>query len=219
MCGGSGAQLSGTRSEGAMRRTVEESFLKLDKRYPDRSMLSIRKRMCIAYLEWKVRRYKPFKMVWVYLAVEFRKSEGRVGSLKRTKLEKLARKHFALMRHQLGCAPSHEAAREFAQGQYERGEGIHSPEQRALHSEMMKKHWKKWIAEGREPRAVDWVITKKDGTEFRIRNMQRWCRENGVHARNLHSTAVKPDKWCTGYRCRKFDPLLDADIPWESELE
>ena len=219
MCGGSGAQLSGTRSEGAMRRTVEESFLKLDKRYPDRSALSIRKRMCIAYLEWKVRRYKPFKMVWVYLAVEFRKSEGRVGSLKRTKLEKLARKHFALMRHQLGCAPSHEAAREFAQGQYERGEGIHSPEQRALHSEMMKKHWKKWIAEGRDPRAVDWVITKKDGTEFRIRNMQRWCRENGVHARNLHSTAVKPDKWCTGYRCRKFDPLLDADIPWESELE
>lgn len=202
-----------------MRRPVEESFLKLEKRYPDRSVLSIRKRMCIAYLEWKVRRYKSYKMAWVYLAVEFRKSEGRVGSLKRTKLEKLARKHFGLMRHQIGCAPSHEAAREFAKGQYERGEGIHSPEQRAMHSEVMKKHQERWTAEGWSPRAVDWVITKKDGTEFRIRNMNKWCRENGVHVRNLHATASGRQLWCTGYRCRKFDPLLDADIPWESELE
>jgi len=157
-------------------------------------------------------------MVWVYLAVEFRKTEGRVGSLKRTKLEKLARKHFGLMRHQLGCVPSHKAAREFAQGQYERGEGIHSPEEQALRSVRMKENWKKWKENGTEPRGLEWVITTQDGLEFRIRNMRRWCRENDMHHRNLHATAIKNDKWSKGHRCRKYDPLLDSHIPWEHEV-
>jgi len=201
-----------------MRRTVEQSFLRLDKRYPDRSVLSIRKRMCIAYLEWKVRRYKQYKMVWVYLAVEFRKIEGRVGSLKRTKLEKLARKHFGLMRHQIGCVPSHEAAREFAQGQYERGEGIHSPEQQALRAERAREARRKMRENGNEPRALDWVITTQDGLQFRIRNMRKWCRDHGVHHRHLHETATGRQRWRQGYRCRKYDPLLDSHIPWEHEV-
>lgn len=201
-----------------MRRTLEESFLKLDKRYPDRSVLSIRKRLCIAYLEWKVRRYKQYQMVWVYLAVEFRKTEGRVGSLKRTKLEKLARKHFGLMRHQLGCVPSHEAAREFAQGQYERGEGIHSPEQQALRAERAREARRKMRENGNEPRALDWVITTQDGLQFRIRNMRKWCRDHGLHHRRLHATAAGMQQWSKGYRCRKYDPLLDSEIPWEHEV-
>lgn len=199
------------------RRPIEEAFWRLHTRYPDRSVLSLRKRMCLAYLEFKTRRSRTYRMAWVYLAVDFRKAEGRLG-MKRTKLEKLARKNFRFRRKQIKFAPSRQAAREFALGQVERGEGIHTPDIGEPARQAMLKKWQEWKAIGYSPVAKDWVITAKDGTEFRVRSLASWCRENGVHRRNLHATAAGKRNWAAGYRCRKYDEVLDAHVPWEHEV-
>jgi hypothetical protein len=138
----------------------------------------------------------------------------------RTALEKMARKHFKGRRQRVGNAASREGARAFAQKQFEEKTGIHDPERAKLRSQTAKAGRAKMEAEGRSPRALDWVITCKDGGgEFRITNLVGWCREKGIIHRNVHVTAIKPETWAYGYRCRKFDPELDAHVPWESDLE
>lgn len=175
--------------------------------------------MCLAYLEWKTRRYDSYLWAWVELAVQFRKVECRQG-MHRTKLEKLARKHFKGRRQRVGNEASKIGARAFALKQVEEKTGIHDPERVKKNSEVAKAAHQKRVAEGRNPRALDWVITcKEDGREFRITNLVGWCREKGIIHRNVHVTAVKPNAWAYGYRCRKFDPELDAHVQWENEME
>jgi hypothetical protein len=174
--------------------------------------------MCLAYLEWKTRRYDSYLWQWVEITVQFRKVECRQG-MHRTTLEKMARKHFKGRRQRVGNAASREGARAFALKQMKEKTGIHDPERAKLRSETSKANRAKMEAEGRNPRALDWVITcKEDGREFRITNLRGWCRKRDLIHRNVHVTAVKPGVWAYGYRCRKFDPELDAHVPWECEL-
>jgi hypothetical protein len=200
-----------------MRRPIEHTFLILQKRFPDRSVLSIRKQACMAYLEWKTRHIEKYKREWVDLTVEFRKIEGRIGS-KRTKLEKLSRGHFRSRRQLKGNEASREAARAFAQKQYEEGTGIHSPENVALNRERAAANRKKQIEENRSPNTKDWVITCKEGGEYIIRNLRAFCREHDINYRNLHFTAVS-NWWAKGFRARKYDPLTDSGIPTREEFE
>jgi hypothetical protein len=171
----------------------------------------------MAYLEWKTRHIEKYRREWVDLTVEFRKIEGRIGS-KRTKLEKLSRGHFRSRRQLKGNEASREAARAFAQKQYEEGTGIHSPENVALNRERATANRKKQTEENRSPNTKEWVITCKEGGEFRIRNLTAFCREHNINYRNLHFTAVS-NWWAKGYRARKYDPLTDSGVPTREEFE
>jgi len=202
-----------------MRIPIETAYWRMKNRFEDWAQVSLRKQMCLAYLEWKTRRYDSYLWQWVEITVQFRKVECRQG-MHRTKLEKMARKHFKGRRQRVGNAASREGARAFALKQLEEKTGIHDPERAKLRSETAKANRAKMEAEGRNPRALDWVITcKEDGREFRITNLRGWCRKRDLIHRNVHVTAVKPGVWAYGYRCRKFDPDLDAHVPWERELE
>jgi hypothetical protein len=172
--------------------------------------------MCFKYIEWKARGIEKYKRDWVDLTVEFRKIEGRIGS-KRTKLEKLSRGHFKSRRQLKGNEASREAARAFAQKQYEEGTGIHSPEMKARRSETARENVRRQTAENRNPNTKDWVITCKDGGEYVIRNLRAFCREHDINYRNLHFTAVQPQRWAKGFRARKYDSLTDSGIPTREE--
>jgi hypothetical protein len=199
-------------------RPVEHTFLLLQARYPDRSVLSIRKQFCMAFLEWKCRKYKRLKQPWVDLAVELRKIEDKVGK-KRSKLERLARRHFQDRRRHIGCEPSRNAAKEHGLMQLENKIGIHDEEAAKRRSEIARENFWKMYEEGRHPQVKDWVITyKPTGKQFVIRNLTAFCREHGINYRNLHFTAVS-DKWAKGFRARKFDELIDGDIPSREEYE
>jgi hypothetical protein len=175
--------------------------------------------MCLAYLEWKTRKYDSYLWKWVEVAVQFRKVECRQG-MHRTKLEKLARKHFKGRRQRVGNEASRAGARAFALKQMEEKTGIHDPERAKLRSEIAKAAYKKQVAERGHPGALDWVITcKEDGREFRIKGLRGWCRERNLIHRNVHVTAIKPGTWAYGYRCRKYDPEFDSHVPWECDLE
>lgn len=201
-----------------MRRPFEATFFKLKNALGDVSKLSIRKQMCFKYIEWKARGIEKYKREWVDLTVEFRKIEGRIGS-KRTKLEKLSRGYFRSRRQLKGNEASREAARAFAQKQYEEGTGIHSPEMKARRSETARENVRRQTAENRNPNTKDWVITCKDGGEYIIRNLRAFCREHDINYRNLHFTAVQPQRWAKGFRARKYDSLTDSGIPTREEYE
>jgi hypothetical protein len=200
-----------------MKRPFEMTFFKLKDALGDVSKLSIRKQMCFKYIEWKARGLDKYKREWVDLTVEFRKIEGRIGS-KRTKLEKLARGHFRQRRQLKGNEASREGARAFALKQLAEGTGIHSPEMKARRSETAKENMRRQTAENRNSNTKEWVITCKEGGEFRIRNLTAFCREHNINYRNLHFTAVS-NWWAKGYRARKYDPLTDSGVPTREEYE
>jgi len=192
-------------------------MLILEERFPDSSVLSIRKQFCLAYIRWKGRGLEGLKRAWVDLSVEFRKREGKIG-LNRTKLERLARQHFRQRRQLKGNEASREGARAFALKQLAEGTGIHSPERKALRSQTAKENVRRQVAENRSPGTKEWVITCKEGGEFRIRNLTAFCREHNINYRNLHFTAVS-NWWAKGFRARKYDPLTDSGIPTREEFE
>ncbi len=202
-----------------MRRPIEATFLILQKRYPDRSVLSTRKQFCMAYLEWKTRGYQSLRQPWVDLAVALRKGENKVGG-KRSKLEKLARRYFQDRRRHIGCAPSREAAREHGLMQKEQKIGIHTDEAREKQREIAREWIRKRGEENNHPGVRDWVITSKEtGGQYIIRNLRAFCREYDINYRNLHFTAVEPQRWAKGFRARKYDPLTDGNIPTREEYE
>ena len=174
--------------------------------------------MCYYYLRWKTRQHKHLKQAWVDAAVAMRQGEDRVGG-PRTKLEKLARRHFQSRRRHIGCEPSRQAASEYGKMQLENKIGIHDEEAAKKRSDIARENFWKMYEEGRHPMVKDWVITYKvTGKQFVIRNLTAFCREHGINYRNLHFTAVS-NNWAKGFRARKFDELTDGDIPSREEYE
>ena len=179
--------------------------------------VSIRKQMCLAYLRWRYTAKHCDKEAMVELAKQFRKEEGRVGRLHRTVLEKRIRKYFREVKKHQGLGASRAAAREYAKGQRDRGEGIHSPEE----LERKKERWaivrRRQTETNNEPCAKVWVVTDPEGNEFRVKGLKRWQRDNGFgDTGNLIATATRPWDVPTyrGYRVRHYDETKDSHVPW-----
>jgi hypothetical protein len=169
--------------------------------------LSVRKRFCFAYLQWAAECDKNLKETVVELAKEWRKVEAKVGQ-KRTKLEKIARRFFYDIAKQKRRGASREAASEFARKQFENKTGVHSPEYAERRRQQCIENRRKQ-AEQDLGQAMWWVITAPDGTEFAIRSLAKWARENGVNKDLLQQTSGTIGKTVNGYRCRKFNPEID----------
>lgn len=182
--------------------------------------LSLRKRLCLAYLAWKLYGKRKDQEDLVDLAKEFRKLPGRRGS-NRTPVEKEARKHFRAVKKHRGLAVSREAARKCAEGQRDRGEGIHTPEELELKKQRWKEVRRKQSKTRNEPNAKLWVVTDPDGNEFRIKSLTGWSNENGLHYSNMHATANRPWKvpHYKGYKARHYNEELDSHIPWDERYK
>lgn len=203
-----------------MIRPLTGTYNLLLKRLAPVETQSLRKRLCLAYLAWRLYKKRENQYALTDLAKEFRKMPGRRGS-SRTLVEKEARKHFRAVQKHRGLEASRQAARECAKGQRDRGEGIHSPEE----LELKKKRWaevrKKQSETGNEPHAKVWVITDPNGVEFRIKNLSRWCRKVGISGSVMKGNAL--ESWaresCFGYRARHYDESLDSHVPWDEEFK
>jgi len=92
--------------------------------------------------------------------------------------------------------------------------GIHADGAKERQREIVKEWMRKRGEENNHPGVRDWVITSKEtGKQFVIRNLTAFCREHSINYRNLHFTAVEPQRWAKGFRARKYDPLTDENIP------
>ena len=182
--------------------------------------LSLRKRMCLAYLAWKLYGKRKDQEDLVDLAKEFRKLPGRRGS-NRTPVEKEARKHFRAVKKHRGLAVSREAARKCAEGQRDRGEGIHTPEELELKKQRWKEVRAKQTATRNEANAKLWVVTDPEGNEFRIKSLTGWSKENGLSYSPMHATANRPWKFphYKGYKARHYNEELDSHVPWDERYK
>jgi hypothetical protein len=177
--------------------------------------------MCLSYLKWRYTKKFEDKKQMVELAKEFRKQEGRQGKLHRTIIEKRIRKFFREVKKMNGLEASRVAAKDYAKGQRDRGEGIHSPEELELKKQRWKEVRAKQSASGNEPNAMVWVVTDPDGKEFLVKSLSRFCRDMGFNNKGLHATANRPWEKETyeGYKARHYDPLLDVGIPWNEKYK
>lgn len=189
-------------------------------RLGDVDSLSLRKRMCLAFLAWKLYGKRHDQETLVDLAKEFRKLPGRRGSV-RTPVEKEARKHFRAVKKHRGLAVSREAARKCAEGQRDRGEGIHTAEELELKKQRWKEVRRKQSETRNEPNAKLWVVTDPEGNEFRVKGLCRWSKDNGLTSANMHATANRPWKFPRhkGYKARHYNEELDSHVPWDERYK
>ena len=173
---------------------------------------SPRKRFCLAYLEFKVKLDDESKEKYVDAAKEFRKAERKVGRTHRTKLEKLARKHFYAVAKRKRLKNSWKAGAEYAQGQYERGEGIFSPEQIALRAERNRETWRRYKETGFHPHMKNWVITDPDGNTFVVRSLEGFANQVGIWEELLRKTAQNRRNMHYGYKAAYYDPEFHTGL-------
>jgi len=182
--------------------------------------LSLRKRMCLAYLAWKLYGNRKDQETLVDTAKEFRKLSGRRGS-SRTPVEREARRHFRAVKKHRNLEASRTAAKLHASGQRDRGEGIHTPEELELKKQRWKEVRRKQTATRNQPRAKVWVVTDPEGNEFRVKSLTGWSNDNGFTFSRMHATANRP--WevphYRGYKARHYNEELDAHIPWAEGYE
>jgi hypothetical protein len=199
-----------------MRQPLAGTYNLLRMRLKPVETLSLRKRLCLAYLAWRLHGKRKDQEDLVDLAKDFRKLPGRRGT-NRTLVEREARKHFRAVKKHRGLEVSREAARECARGQRDRGEGIHSPEELELKKERWKEVRRRQSETRNEPNAKVWVVTDPEGNEFRVKSLGRWQKENGFgETGNLVATATRPWEKRThkGHKARHFDEAVDGDVPW-----
>ena len=166
---------------------------------------SPRKRFCLAYLEFKVKLNEESKAKYVEAAKEFRKAERKVGRLHRTRLEKLARKHFYDVAKRKRLQNSWKAGSEFAQRQYENGEGIHAPEQRALRADRNREIYRRMSETGFAPIGQIWVLTTPDGHSVCIYSLGGFCRKVKLDRCHMVKTALNQRRMHWGYKAAHLD--------------
>lgn len=49
-----------------------------------------------------------------------------------------------------------------------------------------------------------WLVTKPDGTEELVINLNEYCKKNGIIANNMRKVAYGERKTCSGYKCLKL---------------
>ena len=80
----------------------------------------------------------------------------------------------------------------------------HSPEAQRKRSETLKgrKPSANAIAAMIKANAKSYVVTDPSGTEYRVTNLAKFCREHGLLPPNMHSVARGEQSHCHGWTCR-----------------
>jgi len=190
-----------------MRRPVHETYRKLSESLGEPSELSLRKQLCLQFLKWGVTLRKEDKSLFVELAKLWRKEEGKVGS-HRTLLERKARKLFPKENKRKKLAPCREGARKHGLMQKEEGIGIHSPGM--TEEERKASRQKAYEAKAEKDnftRTLDWIVHEiATGRSFKVRNLTRFCRENGLDGAHMRNTAYGVRKQHKGWRAERYSP-------------
>lgn len=73
------------------------------------------------------------------------------------------------------------------------------------------KGWKCEHADGsspeceKEPRSKEWILTDPDGKEYRITNLNQFCRDHGISIKGLSNVAYGKARKYKGWKCRRVD--------------
>jgi hypothetical protein len=193
-----------------MRRPINHTYFHLLKKLGDTEALSLKKQFCLAFLRWGTKMKLEDLILFVELATEWRKAEGKVGG-PRTLLERRARR---LIPHALKLKnkkKGQEAVAETGRKTRDEGRGVHSPEQRAKRLEANREMVRKRMESGVVP-AHWWIVyPPDDAPPLKIYNLNAFCKEHGLVRKSLTKTATCPvgKGLHRGWRVEKWSPLWD----------
>lgn len=194
-------------------RPLLDTFYYLLEKYPRETWgtLSYRKQVCLAFLEWFSNSHqKELMLTLVDMVVDWRRIEGRVGSMRRTLLERMVRQRLL---KKAAAYRKRQALKEKARQQHaeggsldkakKEGRGIFSPkyQDKAFMEEFRRK--------GREKAKLrqhgdKWIVTSPYGETFHITNLRAFCEENQLNYGHMKSTSRKPDLYHKGWKARKL---------------
>ena len=200
-------------SEDLYPRPLVDTWHHLRYRYPRSTWpeRSLRKQVCLLYIQWIVFPEKENRRVLIEKVKEWRKSEpGRVGG-KRSILEVLARKFFAAERRERGIDKAREACRETGRRAFENKTGIHAPgmRERLQDPEIIKKNRERIIL----AKSQHWWVFTPSGEILEVHNLREFCRQNNLDSSHLCRTAKHPGKTHKKFRARKRNIDLEGYTP------
>ena len=193
-----------------MRRPIAETRLHITRKLGYISEVSLRKQVCLAYLDWGVRKDKKSLRRFVEIAVEWRKKEGRIGC-HRTRLERIARRLIPEVRKIKTSERFSENSKQIGKRNAELGRGWLSPEKQKDGAEKVARARRIGDANGTRTNGRWWVVYPPNGEPFKVRGLRKLCEEYGLSATDLKNTAINPAKGRhhKGWRAEHWDPLWD----------
>lgn len=194
-------------------RPILDTYFFLLEKYPKETWgtLSYRKQVCLAFLHWFSNSHRKELMLELCdLVAAWRKEEKRIGTLKRTLLERMVR---ARLFRKAAAYRKRQAQKEKAKQQHaeggsldkskKEGRGIFAPKYQ--NKEFMDEFRRRGQEKAKlNPKGDDWVVTSPYGETFHINNLMAFCRETGLDSSHLRSTARKPDTYHRGWQARKI---------------
>ena len=197
-----------------MRRSLVDTYLKVryslaKSRILKGRELSIRKSFCLQFLKWCYTAKDEDRNKFVELSKEFRKVEQKIGST-RTLLERKARRLYWKISLIKRREPGRKAVIAWCKMSQRKKIGVFSPEYQANLKEHTKRMRKIQSDTDRESRTSWWLLTSPIGEIFKIRNLTKWCKENGFSQAAMNRTAFREGATYRGWKAQKYSPDMDS---------
>ena len=96
-----------------------------------------------------------------------------------------------------GIKVSQEVKNKISQSLMGRFKGHKNPFYGKTHSDEVKEKLAEYSSK-------NWLIINPDGDSFEIYNLEKFCRENNLHARHMGAVAQGKEKTYKGWKCKKL---------------
>lgn len=179
----------------------------MEERYERLNIVSLRKKLCLLYVRWGAFADKKAKLEFVELSKVWRKEENKYG-MKRTKLERIARRLYQWARKQKSINLHRQQKSEAGKAAKASKRGIHVKDNGELEKKRREGE-KKFREEHRATRkrmGKSWIVVSPEGEVQHIHNLQQFCDENGLCQRHMSCTARIPGAHHKGWRAQHWDP-------------
>ena len=195
-------------------RPVVETFHYLKRKYPKChwGKMSLRKQVCLLYLQWMVfPNEKEHRTLLIDKVKEWRKKEpNRVGG-KRSVLEKLARKFYQAERREKAKEKSRKVSSKNAKKTIRNKTNLFTPENQAWIK--TREAIEKRCAAQKGHLGHHWWVFSPDGEVFEVHSLRAFCRERGLNDAHLGRTAKYPGWSHKGWTARKRNIDLEGYTP------
>jgi hypothetical protein len=164
--------------------------------------LSLRKQMCLKYLQWATRKTKKHGYEFWELSKRWRKEECRYGG-KRTRLERIARKFIQVKRRDEFVESRKAGGKVSGARQVKNRAGFLAPDKYEEHMRKLKAG-----AYPQPDRSIWWVAYPPEGEPLLVKGLASLCEEHNLAGHNLIATASRPWERShhKGWRVEKYDP-------------
>ena len=199
----------------AQRHIAKTYQMVFERMLPFWHELSVRKQVCLLYIRFRYNATDEDRDAFVAAIKDWRKRDKRIGR-HRTLLERLARKLYKQFNKIQAMAPSRAAAAEWGKWSAENQVGVHDPAKKEEISRKKSEAQRANSAEDNNNSTRDWVVITPEGRRIRIRNLTKFCKDNGLNVWRMSVSAKYPEQrhHSKGWRAERWHEGLKHFQDW-----